>query len=345
MAVYSEMTDRQVTSTSLAPRLAIARLTVAIVTVMIVLTALAASVWRPDLLAALTLFPPWCWLVIGMLSLPLLWRIGYQRLAYGLAAFWLIFAVALVEELPSLGRAAMSRVRRSSSVSTDNSIRIVSLNCAGSERCIEDLMLARPDIALLQETPGEEALARMTAELFGEQGEFCKAGDVAILSRGAVLQQSTDKSGTFVAALVQLADAKPVHCISLRLAPPPSRLDFWTLGFWTEHRDLRQRHRSQLVAVVVSFTDLPIDRPIVIGGDFNTLPHDAALDQLRPRLRDAFVTSGLGWGATGTNDWPLFRVDQIWAGARVLPKQTYSAKSAHSDHRLVICDTIVEPLE
>ena len=66
-------------------------------------------------------------------------------------------------------------------------------------------------------------LARMTAGLFGDAGAFCKAGDVAILTRGTISNQLGDKGGTFVGASVRFSDGPEIHCVSLRLAPPPSR--------------------------------------------------------------------------------------------------------------------------
>jgi hypothetical protein len=82
---------------------------------------------------------------------------------------------------------------------------------------------------------------------------------------------------------------------------------------------------------------------VVIGGDFNTLPLDTALGELRPQVADSFATRGVGWGATGTKDWPLFRVDQIWSNARLAPIQAFARKTAHSDHRMVICEGVLRP--
>jgi endonuclease/exonuclease/phosphatase (EEP) superfamily protein YafD len=80
--------------------------------------------------------------------------------------------------------------------------------------------------------------------------------------------------------------------------------------------------------------------PVLVGGDFNTTGLDTALDALRPTLTDAFAGHGTGWGATGTNDWPLFRVDQIWTDARLVPTRVYAEKTTSSDHRMVICDAM-----
>ena len=76
----------------------------------------------------------------------------------------------------------------------------------------------------------------------------------------------------------------------------------------------------------------------MVGGDFNTTPHDRALSELRLIMTDSFSHSGTGLGGTGTNDWPLFRVDQVWVNALCEPERVCAMKSIHSDHRLVLCD-------
>jgi hypothetical protein len=305
---------------------------------LLVASAVATCLWRPDQLAALSLVPPWCWLIGGTVTVLLLWRLGKGRLATGLASFWLVFALGWVEELPSMARTVISKLPWTTTPPID-SVRIASLNCAGSERCLQDLQLASPDIVLLQETPGDDALARMTAALFGDAGQFCRSGDVAILARGIVSYKIADKERIFIAAQIQREGATPITCVSLRLAPPPSRFDFWTAAFWTEHRALREQHRDQLAKILQSIESHATDGvPIAIGGDFNTLPLDAALDVLHSQFSDSFRQSGYGWGGTGTNDWPIFRVDQIWTSADLVPYQTTAQKTAHSDHRLVVSE-------
>lgn len=316
----------------------------AIVVTAAVLTGLVATgacVWRPDPLAALALVPPWCWFVAGLLSIIFVWRIRRPRIAAALAAFWLVFAIGWIEEARSLARLVVTTLSAPATPAEDP-LRIVSLNCSGSERCLAELQRAAADVVLLQEAPGRDALARMTVGLFGDAGEFCTGGDVAILARGTVTRQLVDEGGAFVAASVRLSDGREIQCVSVRLAPPPSRFDPWSLGFWAEHRQFRKLHRRQLAQLMRTAAAKP-ESAVVIGGDFNTMPLDTALDELRPELADSFDSAGVGWGATGTNDYPLFRIDQIWVGSRLVPIRTFSRKTEHSDHRIVVCDANVQP--
>ncbi|MDX1947138.1 MAG: endonuclease/exonuclease/phosphatase family protein [Pirellulaceae bacterium] len=204
-----------------------------------------------------------------------------------------------------------------------------------------DLQPLKPDVVLLQEAPSREALARMTTGLFGEQGAFVATGDVAILTRGTIGEPFGERGGDYIGANVRLHAGCEVQCISLRLAPPPPRFDPWSWQFWTEHRHLRETHRRQLGQLQQALANGESHSAVILGGDFNTTPLDAALSQLKPEFADAFSRRGVGWGATGTNDWPLFRVDQIWTNLNCQPMQVSAIKTARSDHRLVVCDVEV----
>lgn len=303
----------------------------------LVLGAAIACLWRPDALAALTLIPAWWWLVGGFASAVPVWQANYRRLACGLAVLWLLFAIGWVDEFPSLLR---SIVASDPSGHAERPLRIVSLHCANSERALVDLERLKPDVVLLQESPGKESLARMSQRLFGSAGGFLSGNDTAILARGKVRAHFINVTAHFVIGTVVFADGRKVTCVSLRLIPPVSRLDFWNPGFWSDHRELRDLHRRQLREITERIAKLPSVSALVVGGDFNTVPLDRSLEELSPRLADAFDLCGVGWGATGTNDWPLFRVDQIWTDSQLVPISVMALKTESSDHRMVVCDTV-----
>lgn len=303
--------------------------------------AAVSCIWRPDALAALTLIPAWCWLVAGLVSTLPAWRLRHRRVAGTLVVLWIAFAVGWVEELSSVVRLVTVAVR-SRAFPESPGLRIVTLNCDSNERCIADLQRVKPDVVLLQEAPGKQALTKMTDELFGEVGSFVAGGDTAILARGAIRESFVDRSKHYVVGSVVLLDGREFRCVSLRLAPPPSRLDFWNGGFWSDHRALRNLHRRQLRQIMTHVHERVGSPPLVVGGDFNTVGLDRALDELRPKLTDAFDGRGTGWGATGTNDWPLFRVDQIWSDSGLVPIQVFAKKTTSSDHRLVVCDAVLK---
>jgi hypothetical protein len=298
-----------------------------------------ACIWRPNAIAALTLIPAWCFLLVGALPTIVTWRMGFRRIAAVFAIHWLMFGIGWVEELRSLARLTLPKSRGTRARDVQP-LRIISLNCAGNPKCVADLMQVDPDVVLLQEAPADEQLVIIARELFGDAAGLLAGGDTAILTRGRIDGQFIDRAGHFVVGVVKLNDGRRVKCVSLRLDPPISRLDFWNRGFWSDHRELRDRHRNQLRQVLMAVGKELSTAPAVIGGDFNTVPLDRALDQLRPQLSDAFTSVGRGWGATGTNDWPLFRVDQIWTNSKMAPSFVESKKTISSDHRMVICEMV-----
>lgn len=291
---------------------------------------------RPDILAAFSLVPPWFWVLLGVPALIWSFRIRRDRWFYALILVWGAFTVGWVEEATSLTRSAK---RLFDTPVTDGTVRVVSLNCANTIRCLEDLQATHPDIVLLQEIPGPDDLQRMAHELFGEEGVSLAGHDTAILARGQVNPLRFHAEGPLVSALVTLPNHRPLHCISLRRSPPVARLDFWALRFWTDHRDLRKTHRREIRLVREALSDVDSWLDHIVGGDFNATPLDPTLSDLHPTVRDAFLDAGHGLGGTGTNEFPLFRVDQIWLNFR--PSQVYSQTTRHSDHRMVVCDLVI----
>lgn len=308
-----------------------------IASTVVVVPAVAAAigcVWRPDILAPLTLIPAWCWLPAGIVSIVTCWRLARRKTAVALSWLWIGFAFVYVEELPSILRLAQRPVvDRGAGV---QQLRVVSMNCANSSQCLQDLQRVKPDLVLLQEAPGEDQLREIARGLFGEKGGALAGGDTAILARGTLTPGFVDRRAGFVTGRVSFAEGVELECASVRLSPPVSRLDFWTADFWREHRNLRNRHRRELRQFLERLREHRSPRPLVVGGDFNMTPLDPALDTLKPLLVDAFPRNGRGWGATGTNDWPLFRVDQIWTESRLSIGGVRAEKTVSSDHRMVI---------
>jgi len=103
----------------------------------------------------------------------------------------------------------------------------------------------------------------------------------------------------------------------------------------------RISHREQINRIIEHLQSVPSGSHLIVGGDFNAPPRDDALALLQSRLSDAFLTAGSGWGATGTNEYPLFRVDQVWVSNSLQPVSATAKKTQHSDHRMVVCDLVI----
>ncbi len=291
---------------------------------------------RFDACAAVTVFPAWTWLIPGApLVLPELWR-GRRRVAVGVLGLWCLFAVGFADAPLSLARGLWTR----GNVPDGRRVRVVTLNCATSAKAVAEVARFRPDIVLLQESPGQERLRELAAQLFGEEGGLVRGPDASILARGRLrpIDLRAGRRGDCVGARVQLPSGDEVAVVSLRLLPAPVRADLWSRACWKEYAENRRARRRELRAIVAEIEALPPSLPLIVGGDFNAAPNDPVFRLLRPRLADAFRRAGVGWGNTIANDWPVLRIDQVWASRRFVPHGALAVRTRHSDHRMVVCD-------
>ena len=146
----------------------------------------------------------------------------------------------------------------------------------------------------------------------------------------------------FVHAVITLESGQKIDVVSLRLSAPVFRIDFLSSGFWTDHVKTRRKHRRQLQEVSEHLEKFARSEHIVIGGDFNLVGNDGALSALN-QYKDSFFTAGSGWGNTGTSDYPLFRVDQIWTNSNLKCSASQAFATKNSDHRMVIADFDLSP--
>ena len=295
--------------------------------------------WQPDWLAPVTLVPAWCWLVPAFALTAYGSSRRHKLSSLVVLALWTAYAVVLVEEARSLVRGTKwPTAEWKAARERGHGIRVVSLNCAANSRAAAEVAKWEPHIVLLQESPSREHLARLSRELFGADGTFLSGGDTSIVARGQIRPRHVDRSSHFVHATVVLSTALKADVISVRLNPPVFRLDFWMPGFWIDHRNNRIRHRRQILDIMRRIQTIPTH--LIVGGDFNAPPGDAALAPLEERLCDTFRKAGHGWGNTGTNRFPLFRVDQIWVSQHFRAESVTAQKTIYSDHRMVVCDLI-----
>jgi len=305
--------------------------------------AVSACHWfQPDWLAALTLAPPWFWLLPGLLLVRLGYRRDRRRRSVAVLVLWLLFTGVFVEELRSLVRFGRTPTQEwIAAREQGRAIRVVSLNCClGNVRAAAEVAAYEPDIVLLQESPGREAIEELARELFGEGGRVVCGYDTSILTRWRIEPRPAAPSSDFVHGVATLPSGMAVDVVSPRLNPPVGRLDFWSPGFWRDHRNNRVIHRDQIRDVMDALDGSPTNH-VIVGGDFNAPAGDGALAHLRPRLHDTFRRAGRGWGNTGTNEFPLFRVDQIWASRGLRAESVRAQRTVHSDHQMVVCDLVV----
>jgi endonuclease/exonuclease/phosphatase family metal-dependent hydrolase len=297
---------------------------------------IAAHTIQSDWLAPVTMVPPWLWLIpAGILTFIARPILGRSMLAMTIL-IWLGFVLLYAEEARSLTRFRSLPERHQK----DQTTRVATLNCnVGSGKAASELMEYSPDIVLLQESPGPALLPEIANELLGENAEWTTAGDTSILSKGKMLVISADKASHFCHAVVTLADGSQADVVSLRLSPPVFQLDFLSGKFWQKHHETRVKHRAQLQAIVDHLNESAMTQNWIIGGDFNLVGGDGSLSPLKS-FKDTFHQSGSGWCNTGTSDYPLFRVDQIWIKGNLRSTINKTFKTEHSDHRMVVTDLL-----
>lgn len=299
---------------------------------------------QQDSLAAVVLVPPWFWMIPASFTLLVSfrrWRSALFRVTLVLA---IVFLLLFVEQSQSLLRLTSWPTESWRKLCKDDRcLRVVSLNCGdGGIRSLREVADGNPDLVLIQESPSEESVREVAQELYGEEAFILYGWNSSIVGRGEMREQFIVVSDHFVHVRVKLNAGQEIDVVSLRLSAPVARLDFWSPGFWQDHRDARQKHREQIEELLVHLEDQPNSSRIIVGGDFNAPAYDAALWPLREHFQETFSEAGRGWGGTGSNEYPLFRVDQIWVSDEFRIGATYSVKTVHSDHRMVVCHLFPE---
>ena len=319
------------------------RQTASIGSVVMLVAVSLGLVTQPGWLTPVILVPTWCWQVCGVMLAGCGLHTDRKQWFVGLLLTWAAFAWLFVEEVHSLiRRESVSSSEWLAARESGRGIRIVSLNCnVGQSRCVEEVVAWKPDVVLLQESPSKEQLPGLVELLFGQDGSCLYGGDVSILARGKLTRRFSDARSHFVHAEVELPTGRVIEVVSIRLSPPIPRFDFWQPDFWSDHRMKRISHREQINRIIEHLQSVPPRSHLIVGGDFNAPPRDDALALLRSRLTDAFLTAGSGWGATGTNEYSLFRVDQVWVSNSLQPVSVMAKKTLHSDHQMVVCDLVI----
>ncbi len=297
----------------------------------------AVHYFQPDRLAPVTLVPPWLWIVPGMFVI-LIARKSVSRVMLIFAiGLWFVFGFLFVEEARSLLRFQSfgPDARQSDQPST---IRIVSLNCCmGSKKASVEPIGFQPDIVFFQESQGPIPTLETAKEYFGKTASAVHGGDVSIISNAKLDAIHVDPQSHFVHVAATFADGRQCDLVCLRLSAPVFRMDFLSAGFWNDHRNTRQNHREQLQEIISHLENAARTKHWIIGGDFNLVGNDGALSAFE-NLRDTFFRAGSGWCDTGTSDYPLFHVDQVWTSQNIRCERQKVHRTENSDHRMVVVD-------
>jgi endonuclease/exonuclease/phosphatase (EEP) superfamily protein YafD len=325
--------------------------------------ALCIALWavyqrRPDAAAAVTVLPPWVWVLPGLALVVLGRRAGagrrspsargrLRRATAALLLLWGAYLAMESEEWPALLRAAPWRARGGAVGEKGHAgrglRRVISLNCAGGDaELAAEVAVYHPDVVFLQESPGRREVEALARRLFpGPRGVLC-GPDASMLARGRLTPRALPPGErvTFVQARAELEGVE-AELISLRLMPALARYDLWAPECWRAQQENRGLRRAQLAVIARRVAAASRDRPVILGGDFNAPAGDAVVRLLQPRLHDAFTEGGLGWGCTFLNDFPVIRIDQLWIERSVQTRRIVARQTRGGDHRMVIADLLL----
>lgn len=294
--------------------------------------------FRPDALAALTIWPPWAWAPLGALPLLLVVRRLPRPTLCGLLTLWVVFVLAATDELgPALRPGPWPAPDWAQARKSGDGVRVITLNCAGGRlAAAREPAAYEPDIVLLQECPPKAECEKLAREWWGDGASVAWSPDNAILARWRQLQEPKTGPGYVYAVIHTPLSSSAI--ISTRLQPPELQLELWRPAVWASQTRLRRERREQLRGVVDALAEVPTATAVIVGGDFNAPAGDAIFRLLQPRLHDVWPRYGLGWGDTVLNDTPIARFDQIWVSDGWQVLAAVVRRTEHSDHRMVIAD-------
>lgn len=293
---------------------------------------------QPDICAAVTVYPSWCWFVGGLFLALILLRAKSKRMALTTVGLWFVFLVVFADTPLSLWRGLWNPpdvVAQPGQIP----LRVISLNAHGSSRAVAALEQWQPDLILIQETPGAGTLREVGQTILGENSGLLAGVDASILSRTPI--EPLASSVNYTIGKVSIKPGQEVIVVSLRLTPPPFRADLWNPDCWRAYRDQRIHQRNELRQLSRRLSELSTDLPVILGGDFNVNPRDPIFRELPANLRDAFTSAGIGWGNTITNEAPFLRIDQVWINNFLESVQVSAEVATDTDHRLVLADLLL----
>lgn len=279
--------------------------------------------WPSDRFFAITIWPPFVWAGLSIILLLFSVRKNRTRLLWTAVICWLAFWLFLGEE--------KWWFRRFASTPTAD-IQVVSLNCAGgTPAAAAEAFAARPDIVLLQESPSQREIQRVSSVGGRSQMSVLSGPDASIVTSGHLEPIELPKgTSNFVAAKVTVTGNGPVLVVSLRLQPPIFDMTFWNPDCWRSYAENRARRRAELAGIVLWIRAHAGDLPIIVGGDFNTPPDSGTFAGLSEIAQCATYDSGY----TAVNEFPLARIDQVWTRG-FTPKGSRAIQTINSDHRMV----------
>ena len=299
---------------------------------------------RHDRLSALNIPPIWVWSTIGIMICLLSMLFIRKTLPLIVCGCWILTTCILADEFRSLRKGVSPTLGKSKNISNPNSIRVVTINCNGRNlNIVRESLDFNPDIILTQESPSPKELTSLVGELGNNEYEVIGGWDCAIIAKGT-LKKKKYPSVLFnhaTGATLTITNGTEIELLSLHLERAITRWDLWNIECWREHTQRNAERRDQLVYLLEELKKQSSNKPIIFGGDFNSSYQSNLYEVIPEKFTNAFDEAGKGVGNTFTNYFPVIRIDHIYPSNHFSIIDSRSVKTKNSDHRMVICDLII----
>jgi hypothetical protein len=296
----------------------------------------------PDFVYAFTIWPFWVWTIAALWLSLIGVRKRSWKLTVGTGLVWVLLAYFFNSEVRGL-----VRTLRPPQQFEFVGIWLVSLNCAGGNPAgVKDALMLNPDVLLLQESPSPTELEKLIELQPGDSEDFrydlVVGPDASILVLGTVETVQLPKGTsnfTCVRAKLRMHNLD-AFTVSLRLAPPVLRFDFWNPDCWRQYAESKAARRKELEDILAFVESQSPGAFVIIGGDFNTPPDPSIQRKLRETYTDTFADSGRGYGATAVAGFPMVRIDQIWFRGPFWTWRAGARATKHSDHLMATASLV-----
>lgn len=243
------------------------------------------------------------------------------------------------------------------------SIKVLSLNCSwyktSSENLTNLIQKEQPDIVFLQEIVKKHT-ERALVWLRSIYPYQVTAPEVAILSKYPIASSEVlhlaEHRDIQQRAIIRIGD-RDLVAYNIQVKSPwinyQKILPFFSIPFYD------YRERSQEIQDLVQRLQKET-LPAIVAGDFNMTDQSQDYNYLATIIKDAFQTSGFGFGFTWPHGWelsfliknsawklnyPIFRIDYIWYSQHWKSRSTKVLPTIGSDHLPVETELMATAIE
>lgn len=186
---------------------------------------------------------------------------------------------------------------------------------------IEQISKLRADVIFVQGCSNYNRTLKFAYSIFGRTSYIKQIGSCAIIVRHGQIgpaQSITDTAGLIVDWIPENSSLA-IRLINISLEPFEHRFDLYSPACWKYFHTLRFIHRKQLQYLFDTLREVGTQHgelPIIMAGNFSAAPQSPIFSKLSSDFQDCFKLKGAGYGATQPVNFPLLRLDRVFARRR-----------------------------